>query len=245
MFHIKSLELVHWDYWQRIKNIPLDAKIITIAGQNGSGKTTLLDALRTLFGLDCSMGRTYKHYARHSGQQTAWLRAVVDNKNIGKQLSNRPFRSSGFFSDDEVTLFCQIQKNGGDWKRQYLMRPGNVQIEDIGEAVGVLPGDQIAVGCQRHDRPERQRRRLGYIYFLATGGRACLVQTVGRRAERADNRASKRHARRDDDGNGDHRHNQAVLSERLALFVLDLRLDHLPEAPHGHEYAQREFTYHH
>ncbi|WP_432381293.1 ATP-binding protein [Duganella sp. P38] len=133
MFHIKSLELVHWDYWQRIKNIPLDAKIITIAGQNGSGKTTLLDALRTLFGLDCSMGRTYKHYARHSGQQTAWLRAVVDNKPMGRQLSNRPFRSSGFFSDDEVTLFCQIQKNGGDWKRQYLMRPGNVQIEDIGE----------------------------------------------------------------------------------------------------------------
>ena len=134
MFHIKSLELVHWDYWQRIKNIPLDAKIITIAGQNGSGKTTLLDALRTLFGLDCSMGRTYKHYARHSGQQTAWIRAVVDNKTVGRQLSNRPFRSSGFFSDDEVTLFCQIQKNGGDWKRQYLMRPGNIQIEEVTEA---------------------------------------------------------------------------------------------------------------
>ncbi len=134
MFQIKSLELVHWDYWQRIKNIPLDAKIITIAGQNGSGKTTLLDALRTLFGLDCSMGRTYKHYARHSGQQTAWLRAVVDNKPQGKQLSNRPFRSSGFFSEDEVTLFCQVQKNGGDWKRQYLMRPGNVDIEEVTEA---------------------------------------------------------------------------------------------------------------
>ncbi len=134
MFHIKSLELVHWDYWQRIKNIPLDAKIITIAGQNGSGKTTLLDALRTLFGLDCSMGRTYKHYARHSGQQSAWLRAVVDNKATGRQLSNRPFRSSGFFSEDEVTLFCQIQKNGGDWKRQYLMRPGNVDIEEVTEA---------------------------------------------------------------------------------------------------------------
>ncbi|GGY69481.1 ATP-binding protein [Pseudoduganella albidiflava] len=134
MFHIKSLELVHWDYWQRIKNIPLDAKIITIAGQNGSGKTTLLDALRTLFGLDCSMGRTYKHYARHSGQQSAWLRAVVDNRAQGRQLSNRPFRSSGFFSEDEVTLFCQIQKNGGDWKRQYLMRPGNVEIEEVTEA---------------------------------------------------------------------------------------------------------------
>ncbi len=134
MFHIKSLELVHWDYWQRIKNIPLDAKIITIAGQNGSGKTTLLDAMRTLFGLDCSMGRTYKHYARHSGQQTAWLRAVVDNSPMGRQLSNRPFRSSGFFAEDEVTLFCQVQKNGGDWKRQYLMRPGNVQIEEVTDA---------------------------------------------------------------------------------------------------------------
>ncbi len=147
MFHIKSLELVHWDYWQRIKNIPLDAKIITIAGQNGSGKTTLLDALRTLFGLDCSMGRTYKHYARHSGQQTAWIRAVVDNKAVGRQLSNRPFRSSGFFSDDEVTLFCQIQKNGGDWKRQYLMRPGNIQIEEVTEA-----GDWLGV--------ENYRKRL-------------------------------------------------------------------------------------
>ncbi|TFW18601.1 chromosome segregation protein SMC [Massilia arenosa] len=138
MFHIKSLELVHWDYWQRIKNIPLDAKIITIAGQNGSGKTTLLDALRTLFGLDCSMGRTYKHYARHSGQQTAWIRAVVDNKAMGQQLSNRPFRGSGFFSDDDVTLFCQIQKNGGDWKRQYLMRPGCVEIEEVTEATDFL-----------------------------------------------------------------------------------------------------------
>ncbi len=138
MFHIKSLEMVHWDYWQRVKNIPLDAKIITIAGQNGSGKTTLLDALRTLFGLDCSMGRSYKHYARHAGQQTSWLRAVVDNRASGRQLSNRPFRASGFFSEDEVTLFCQIQKNGGDWKRQYLMRGGVVEIEEVQEATDWL-----------------------------------------------------------------------------------------------------------
>ncbi len=141
MFHIKSLELVHWDYWQRIKNIPLDAKIITIAGQNGSGKTTLLDALRTLFGLDCSNGRSYKHYARHSGEQTAWLRAVVDNRPLGKQLSNRPFRSSGFFSEDDVTLFCQIEKNGGDWKRSYLMRPGVVEIEEVQDASDWLGPD--------------------------------------------------------------------------------------------------------
>ena len=141
MFHLKSLELVHWDYWQRIKNIPLDAKIITIAGQNGSGKTTLLDALRTLFGLDCSMGRSYKHYARHSGQQVSWIRAVVDNRPRNKQLSSRPFNASGFFSEDEVTLFCQIQKNGGDWKRQYLMRPGVAEIEDVQNAADWLGVD--------------------------------------------------------------------------------------------------------
>lgn len=133
MFHLQSLELVHWDYWQRIKNIPLNAKIITIAGQNGSGKTTLLDALRTLFGLECSMGRSYKHYARHSGQQSSWIRAVVDNKAVGPQISNRPFRMSGLY-DDEVTLICKIEKNGGDWKRQYLMRGGVVDIEEVTEA---------------------------------------------------------------------------------------------------------------
>ena len=149
MFHIKSLELVHWDYWQRVKNIPLDAKIITIAGQNGSGKTTLLDALRTLFGLDCSMGRTYKHYARHSGQSMAWIRAVVDNQAVGRQMSNRPFRASGFMSEDAVTLFCQIQKNGGDWKRQYLLRGGDVEIEEVQNAT-----DWLGV--------EKYRQRLAY-----------------------------------------------------------------------------------
>nr|WP_230681372.1 ATP-binding protein [Paracidovorax cattleyae] len=49
MFHLQTLELVHWDYCQRVA-LPLDASIITIAGPNGSGKTTLLDAMRTLLG---------------------------------------------------------------------------------------------------------------------------------------------------------------------------------------------------
>ena len=47
MFHLQSLELLHWDYCQRV-TLPLDGAIITIAGPNGSGKTTLLDAMRTL-----------------------------------------------------------------------------------------------------------------------------------------------------------------------------------------------------
>ena len=59
MFHLRNLELVHWDYCQRV-SLPLDASIITIAGPNGSGKTTLLDAMRTMLGLRCSSPRDYK-----------------------------------------------------------------------------------------------------------------------------------------------------------------------------------------
>ncbi|HQA12455.1 ATP-binding protein, partial [Zoogloea sp.] len=109
MFHIKQLELVHWDYWRRF-NLPLDAQIITIVGPNGSGKTTLLDALRTLFGLRCSGKRDFRRYVRRANRSFAWIRAVVANKpgSTGK----RPFFPC---LKDEVTLACRIRRAGGDW----------------------------------------------------------------------------------------------------------------------------------
>lgn len=135
MFHIKSLELVHWDYWQRF-TLPLDAQIVTIVGPNGSGKTTLLDALRTLFALKCSGKREYKRYVRRSNEVFAWLRAVVDNRRVDN-------RRHPFFPllDDEVTLACRIRKQGGEWQRQYLIVPGNATIETLessGDWLGVL-----------------------------------------------------------------------------------------------------------
>ncbi|MDN5752268.1 MAG: AAA family ATPase [Nitrosospira sp.] len=135
MFHIKSLELVHWDYWQRF-TLPLDAQIVTIVGPNGSGKTTLLDAMRTLFGLKCSGKREYKRYVRRSNEVFAWLRAVVDNRRIDN-------RRHPFFPllDDEVTLACRIRKQGGEWQRQYLIVPGNAAIETLessGDWLGVI-----------------------------------------------------------------------------------------------------------
>ncbi|MGH8470043.1 MAG: ATP-binding protein [Gammaproteobacteria bacterium] len=134
MFHIHSLELVHWDYWRRF-SLPLDAQIITIVGPNGSGKTTLLDGLRTLFALECSGKRNYKNYARHSGEAFSWLRAVVDNRRINN-------RRHPFFPilDDVVTLACRIRKQGGDWQRQYLIAPGEAAIESLessGEWLGL------------------------------------------------------------------------------------------------------------
>ncbi|MDO9598386.1 MAG: AAA family ATPase [Azoarcus sp.] len=123
MFHIKQLELVHWDYWRRF-SLPLDAQIITIVGPNGSGKTTLLDALRTLFALRCSGKRDFRRYVRRADRSFAWIRAVVANQpgNGGR----RPFFPC---LHDEVTLACRIRRAGGEWTRDYAIVDGDQTIE--------------------------------------------------------------------------------------------------------------------
>ncbi len=125
MFRFLKVEVLHWDYWERF-SLPLEANVITVVGPNGSGKTTLLDALRTLLCIDCSTGRDYKRYVRHSDKPLSWLRAVVANK---RQDSGwRPFFP---FMAEQVTLACQIRKKGGDWERQYLLAEGDVAIENL------------------------------------------------------------------------------------------------------------------
>ena len=128
MFHIKQIELVHWDFWRRF-TLPLDSQIITIVGPNGSGKTTLLDALRTLFALRCSGKRDFRRYVRRADRSFAWIRAVVANRpgNTGK----RPFFPC---LDDEVTLACRIRRGGGEWVRDYTIVDGDVPIETLEEA---------------------------------------------------------------------------------------------------------------
>lgn len=131
MFHLQSLELLHWDYCQRL-SLPLDGAIITVAGPNGSGKTTLLDAMRTLLGLECSGGRNYKTYARHANADTAWLRATVENRPRNRQASSRPFARNLLYAD-QVTLACRIERNGGDWVRRYVMVEGDTPVEKLME----------------------------------------------------------------------------------------------------------------
>ncbi|ANQ84661.1 hypothetical protein dqs_1617 [Azoarcus olearius] len=125
MFHIKTLELVHWDYWRRF-TLPLDAQIITIVGPNGSGKTTLLDAMRTLFALRCSGKRDFRRYVRRADRSFAWIRAVVANK--PGSSGRRPFFPC---LQDEVTLACRIRKASGDWTRDYAIIDGNLSIEEL------------------------------------------------------------------------------------------------------------------
>lgn len=133
MFRLLNMELVHWDYWQRV-SLPLDASIITIAGPNGSGKTTLLDALRTLFAIDCSKKRDYRRYARKNDEEFCWLRGVVDNT---RSISGKhPFFP---IMKDQVTLACRIDKKGGEWARQYCIAEGAQGIESLQDS-GVWMG---------------------------------------------------------------------------------------------------------
>jgi chromosome segregation ATPase len=125
MFHIKQIELVHWDYWRRF-TLPLDAQIITIVGPNGSGKTTLLDALRTLFALRCSGKRDFRRYVRRADRSFAWIRATVDNQ--PGATGRRPFFPC---MDEVVTLACRIRKGGGEWTRDYTIVDGDMPIEAL------------------------------------------------------------------------------------------------------------------
>nr|WP_295081065.1 ATP-binding protein [uncultured Roseateles sp.] len=163
MFHLQSLELLHWDYIQRV-TMPLDGAIITIAGPNGSGKTTLLDAMRTLLGLECSGGRTYKTYARHANAETAWLRALVDNRPRGRQNSSRPFASSLLYAD-QVTLVCRIERHGGDWQRRYMMLDGVAEVEAVAEK-----GEKDWMGI------EAWRRRLEAAGLTRAIGRVLALE---------------------------------------------------------------------
>lgn len=133
MFKFRSLELVHWDFWERF-TLPFDADVVTIVGPNGSGKTTLLDALRTLLAVDCSSGRNFKRYVRRNDKPFSWLRAVVSNDR--SDSGRLPFFPS---LAEEITLACRIQKKGGDWVRQYMVAEGDISIEELNqESTGTL-----------------------------------------------------------------------------------------------------------
>ncbi len=125
MFHIREIELVHWDFWRRF-TVPLDAQIITIVGPNGSGKTTLLDALRTLFALKCSGKRDFRRYVRRANAGFAWVRATVANR--PGPSGKRPFFPC---LADNVTLACRIKRAGGDWTREYTIEDGILAIEQL------------------------------------------------------------------------------------------------------------------
>lgn len=137
MFQMKSVEMVHWDFWQRL-TVPLDAQIVTIIGPNGSGKTTLLDAMRTLLAIKCSGKRDYKRYVRNNRESFAYLRGVVDNP---RRLSGGLYPTPFFpIVTNTVTLLCRIRKQGGDWVRHYAILDGDVSLEDAetrGQWMGV------------------------------------------------------------------------------------------------------------
>ena len=146
MFQMKSVEMVHWDFWQRL-TVPLDAQIVTIIGPNGSGKTTLLDALRTLLAIKCSGKRDYKRYVRNNREPFAFLKGVVANpRRLNGGLYPTPFFP---LLSEEVTLLCRIKKQGGDWVRLDAIAGAGAPlaalmlgINDFGERMNLVLGPE-------------------------------------------------------------------------------------------------------
>ena len=157
MFQMKSVEMVHWDFWQRL-TVPLDAQIVTIIGPNGSGKTTLLDAMRTLLAIKCSGKRDYKRYVRNNREPYAFLKGVVDNpRRLQGGLYPTPFFP---LLQPEVTLLCRIKKQGGDWVRHYAILEGDVALDQaIGDSSRAVAGRAGIPPPAGSRRPYRRRGR--------------------------------------------------------------------------------------
>ncbi|MFD2447670.1 ATP-binding protein [Vogesella fluminis] len=162
MFQMKSVEMVHWDFWQRL-TVPLDAQIVTIIGPNGSGKTTLLDALRTLLAIKCSGKRDYKRYVRNNREPFAFLKGVVANpRRLNGGLYPTPFFP---LLSEEVTLLCRIKKQGGDWVRHYAIAEGDVALD------GAVADPALAwLGVQEY------RRRLEAAGLTAAVGEVLALE---------------------------------------------------------------------
>ena len=71
MFQMKSVEMVHWDFWQRLA-VPLDAQIVTIIGPNGSGKTNFIRFFE-LLGHIFDRNKGLQNYVASRGRADAFL----------------------------------------------------------------------------------------------------------------------------------------------------------------------------
>ena len=131
MFAFLKLELMNWDLWDHVV-IPLDEKVVAVAGPNGSGKTTMLDAIRVLLGARAlSTTRKLGGYLRPE-VSVAVIKAQVTNP-LRRGHGRRPFTRRGIF-EDTATLACVLESRAGAWQRTFHILPGDATLAEIREA---------------------------------------------------------------------------------------------------------------
>ncbi len=134
MFTFRAIEVMNWDYWSHIR-LPLDDRVVLVAGPNGSGKTTLLDAIRVLLNATrLSTSRKLPQYLRDD-TGVAVIKALVDNP--PGRAGRRPWSHLGRF-EEEVTLACVLERKQGKWERRYLVVGGDAPIETLKDLSGSL-----------------------------------------------------------------------------------------------------------
>ncbi|MCO4761957.1 MAG: AAA family ATPase [Myxococcales bacterium] len=134
MFTFRAVEVMNWDYWSHVR-LPLDDRVVLVAGPNGSGKTTLLDAIRVLLNATrLSTSRKLPQYLRED-TGVAVIKALVDNPPT--HAGRRPWSHLGRF-EDEVTLACVLERKKGKWERRYLVVGGDAPIETLKDLSGSL-----------------------------------------------------------------------------------------------------------
>ena len=127
MFEFQYVELMNWAFWPTSK-LPLDQKIIMIAGPNGSGKTTFLDALRTVLRVPrLSANRKYTDYL-NADVDTSVIRAVVLNRSY--ENNTRSFDFLGF-SSEQVTLAVIMKRKSGRWDKRFAVLEGDRSLDDL------------------------------------------------------------------------------------------------------------------
>ena len=143
MFRFMALELVHWDYWERVM-LPSTSRLspssVPMARANHAAR-------RHAHGpRPQHLAQTFLPDLRPASEPPyAWLRAVVTNQRDHR--GRRPFFP---LTTDQVTLACRIMRRSGEWQRQYRIEPGDVGVHELSAQ------EERFLGVQEYRHRERQ-----------------------------------------------------------------------------------------
>lgn len=122
MLRLEALQLYNWGYAPYHQPLPV-GDITLLRGNNGSGKTTYLTGIALLLGLRQPHRQNFDRFL-YPGADWGFIRGLACNRPDAK--GQRPFdQILPATYEDQVTLACVLERNGGRWQRDYYIVPGD------------------------------------------------------------------------------------------------------------------------